>query len=205
MELIHKKLSFLNIVLRNEIIEHAVLKKVDKGIEILRHKQYISAVPIVLEGLVKVSSNFEEKELLLYYIEATQSCVMTFFASIEKTPSKIKAATEKKSTILLLPVSHLPKWLKKYPDFNRLFFNQYNVRYLELLDTISHLLVDTMDKRLLDHLIRKLELTNNSTIKMSHSQLAKELGTAREVISRVLKKLELQGKIEQKKDGIKVL
>ncbi len=205
MELDKKILSFLRPQLLEEIIEQSEIKEFPKGTEILKEEQYIKVLPIVLNGLVKVYSQFEEKELLLYYIEPTQSCIMTFYAALKNTPSKVYATTEEDSRILLIPVQQLPKWLRDYPEFNELFYNQYNLRYSELLDTIRHLLLDKMDKRLFKHLEKKSFLTNNSPINMSHSQIANELGTVREVITRILKKLETEGKVTQNKEGIKII
>ena len=205
MEFDKKKLSFLRPQLLDEIIRESTVKEFIKGTEILREAQYVKVLPIVLSGLVKVYSRFNEKELLLYYIEPTQSCVMTFYAALKNTPSKVYATTEEDSKILLIPVRHLPNWLKEYPDFNHLFYNQFNLRYSELLDTIGHLLLDKMDRRLYDHLRRKSQLINDNPIKMSHSQIANELGTAREVVTRVLKKLENDGKVEQNHEGIKII
>ena len=104
-----------------------------------------------------------------------------------------------------MPVQFLPNWLKEYPSFNELFFDQFNLRYVELIDTIGHLLLTKMDKRLYEHLQKKSELTVSDSIKMSHSQIAHELGTSREVISRVLKKLESDGKITQNSGEIKII
>lgn len=187
------------------ILKESSIRVIPKGTEILREQQYVKVLPIVLKGLVKVYSRFDEKELLLYYIEPSQSCVMSFYAALKNTPSRVFAQTEENSKIILIPVEYLPIWLKKYPEFNELFFNQYNLRYSELLDTISHLLLDKMDKRLYDHLKRKTELISNTSIKISHTQLANELGTAREVISRVMKKLENDGKLEQNSGKIKII
>lgn len=198
-------LSFLNPRLVEKVLEKSTIKEFSTGMEILREEQYIKVLPIVLSGLIKVYSRFNEKELLLYYIEPSQSCVMTFYAALKNTPSKVFATVEEDSTVLLIPVQYLPKWLKEYPDFNELFYNQFNLRYSELLDTIGHLLLDRMDKRLFDHLKKKMELTNNRSIKMSHNQLANELGTAREVITRVLKKLEIDGKVVQNSGNIKII
>lgn len=181
------------------------MQEIPKGTEILREQQYVKVLPIVIEGLVKVYSRFDEKELLLYYIEPQQSCVMSFYAALKNTPSRIFAQTEEDSKIILIPVHYLPVWLKEFPDFNELFYNQFNLRYSELLDTISHLILNKMDKRLYDHLKRKTVLMNHKSIKISHSQLANELGTAREVVSRVMKKLELEGKVIQKSGEISVL
>lgn len=200
-----KILSFLKPDLVEKIIQESSVKELPKGTEILREQQYVKVLPIVINGLVKVYSRFDEKELLLYYIEPAQSCVMTFYAALKNTPSKVFAITEEDSKLLLIPVQLLPNWLREYPDFNELFYNQFNLRYSELLDTISHLLLDRMDKRLYDHLKKKLELTGSASIIMSHNQLANELGTAREVITRVLKKLENEGKVEQNSGEIKII
>ena len=198
-------LPFLKPQLLEKILQESSIKEFSKGAEILREEQFVKVLPIVLDGLVKVYSRFNDKELLLYYIEPSQSCVMTFYAALKNTPSKVFASVEEKSKILLIPVHHLPKWLKEYPDFNELFYNQFNLRYLELLDTIGHLLIDRMDKRLYDHLKKKSHLSINSSIKMSHSQIANELGTAREVITRVLKKLEIEEKVVQNAGEIKII
>lgn len=198
-------LSFLRPDLLDEILAKSSVKAVPKGTEILREHQYVKVLPIVVDGLVKVYSKFDERELLLYYMEPAQSCVMSFYASLRNTPSRVIATTEKDSKILLMPVALLPKWLKEYPEFNELFYDQFNLRYSELLDTISHLLLDRMDKRLFEHLKRKIELTNGKSIKISHSQLANELGTAREVISRVMKKLETDELLIQNSGEIKII
>ncbi|NND08592.1 MAG: Crp/Fnr family transcriptional regulator [Saprospiraceae bacterium] len=200
-----KILSFLKPDLVDKILRESSIEEIPKGTEILRERQYVKVLPIVIEGVVKVYSRFDERELLLYYIEPNQSCVMTFYAALKNTPSKVFATIEEDSKIILLPVQYLPIWLKEYPDLNELFYSQFNLRYTELLDTIGHLLLDKMDKRLYEHLARKLALTNSPSIKMSHNQIANELGTAREVVSRVLKKLEIDGKVEQNNEGIKII
>lgn len=205
MDFDKKILSFLTPELLQQVLQSSTIKDIPKGTEILREEQYVKELPIVIEGLVKVYSRFDEKELLLYYIEPAQSCIMTFYAALKNTASKVYAVTEEKSKILLIPVQFLPAWLRDYPAFNELFYNQFNLRYTELLDTIGHLLLDKMDKRLYDHLKKKTLLMNEDFIKMSHNQIANELGTAREVVTRVLKKLENEGKIEQNSTGIKII
>lgn len=205
MDFDKKILSFLTPELLQQVLQSSTIKDIPKGTEILREEQYVKELPIVIEGLVKVYSRFDEKELLLYYIEPAQSCIMTFYAALKNTASKVYATTEENSKILLIPVKFLPAWLRDYPAFNELFYNQFNLRYTELLDTIGHLLLDKMDKRLYDHLKKKTLLMNEDFIKMSHNQIANELGTAREVVTRVLKKLENEGKIEQNSTGIKII
>jgi len=203
-ESIKQQLSFLSSELIDELIESSIIKTIPKGTQILREGQYVKSLPIVLNGLVKVLSSFEERELLLYYIQPKQSCVMSFAAAISKKPGKVFAITEEDSQILLVPAEKLPLLLKKFPDLNDLIYNQYDLRYTELLDTIQHILFNKMDQRLFDYLKQKTKLTHQEAIKISHGQIASDLGTAREVISRIMKKLELEGKVSQEKDGIRI-
>jgi CRP/FNR family transcriptional regulator len=91
-------------------------------------------------------------------------------------------------TTLLLPVDKIAGWTKPFPDINTLYFQQKDLRYSELLDTINHVLFDKIDKRLYDYLAEKYRLTTIDPIKILHNQIANELGTAWEVIRRVMKK-----------------
>lgn len=205
MEHIKNKLAFLGKDLVSQIIQVSFVKEIPKGTEILREEQYVKVLPIVLEGLVKVFSRFKERELLLYYILPNESCVMSLSASLNNEPSRIYAITEEDSEILFIPTDRIPNWIKSFPRLNNLFYQQYNLRYIDLLNTIHHVLFDKMDKRLYDHLKEKIALTKKQELKITHNQIANELGTVREVISRVMKKLETEGKIKQEANGIKIL
>ncbi len=198
-------LSFLNPSLLEEIKEKSNILEIPTGTEIIRYGQYIKAVPILIKGLVKVFTRHDEKELLLYYIKPGESCIMSFSASLNNTSSQIIAITEEDSSIMMLPATFMPNWTRLYPDMNHLFFQQYNLRYNELLETINHLLFDRMDKRLYDFLKARIALTQKQQLKISHKQIANELGTAREVVSRVMKKLESEGKVRQHNHNIELL
>ncbi len=168
-----------------------------EGTSLVTTGQYIKVIPLVISGLIKVSTNHLDKELLLYYISAAESCVMSFSAGLENAPSKISAITDEDTIALLMPVSSVRQWVKDYPSFNRLYFEQFNHRYNDLLGTIHELLFNKMDTRLQDYLKQKVLLTGRNTIKLSHRQIAQDLGTAREVVSRVMKKLEQDGIVLQ--------
>ena len=171
----------------------------------MREGQYVKYVPLVLEGAVKVFTRHEDKELLLYYIESGESCIMSFNAGLKSTASKVFAVADKKSLLLLLPVEKLNEWVKSFPSLNELFFNLYDQRYASLLDTINHLLYSRLDQRLYNYLQETARQKNSKIINIRHRQMAAELGTAREVISRVMKKLEQEGKVKQLQGGIEIL
>ncbi|MCP9764721.1 Crp/Fnr family transcriptional regulator [Lacihabitans soyangensis] len=199
------KIPNLSLALKTQIETNSALVEIAAETEILREGQYIKVIPLVIEGLVKVFTKHEDKELLLYYIQPSESCVMSFTASLKNEPSKVFAITEENSKILLLPVDKVSHWIEEFPDLNNLFFQQYNLRYSDLLETINQLLFDKLDKRLMDYLKEKVKVTKKNPLKISHRQIANELGTAREVISRVMKKLEQESKVKQFSNSVEIL
>ncbi|MEO1049284.1 MAG: Crp/Fnr family transcriptional regulator [Bacteroidota bacterium] len=202
---ISKALGHLSPQLKEEIIQASSIKEIPENTTILRAGQYVKVVPIVLEGLIKVFTSFNDKELLLYYIKPDESCIMSFSSGLRNDPSHVFAITEEPTTALLLPVDKMNSWIREYPDINSLFYRQYNTRYVDLLDTINHLLFNKMDERLMNYLEERIKLTQKNPLKISHRQIAQELGTAREVVSRIMKKLENEGKVKQHSNSIEML
>jgi len=168
---------------------------IDKGTELLRDGQYVKVVPIVLKGSIKVYIKNDDKELLLYYIKPNESCIMSFSACLENAPSKVYAITEEETELLAIPISEIDSILKNYPEFNRLFYSLYNERYLDLIKTINSVLFTKLDSRILSYLKEKSSIQNSKQIKVTHKQIALDLGSSREVISRTIKKLEIDGHV----------
>jgi CRP/FNR family transcriptional regulator, anaerobic regulatory protein len=191
--------------LQEEINKYALVKEVPKNAELMREGQFVKILPVVLKGLVKVFTRHEDKELLLYYIKPGESCIISFNAVLANAPSKAYAVSEENSKILLMPTEKVFSWMKEFPELTQLFFQQYSNRYNELIEMVNKVLFDKMDKRLYEYLVTKSKILKNSNLKLSHQQIANDLGTAREVVTRVLKKLEHEKKLIQDKDGIKIL
>lgn len=205
MNTLDQKLPHLPLALRQEMLEKGILKLVPAGMELLREGQYVKVVPLVLSGLIKVFSSHEDKELLLYYIAPSESCIMSFSAGLWNLPSKVFAVTAEETQVILLPVDVVNEWIKKYPPLNKLFFEQFNKRYEDLLHTIHQVLFQRMDIRLLEYLRGQAELLDSKFLDLRHHQIAREMGTAREVVSRVIKKLEQDNKLIQHPNGIEIL
>jgi CRP/FNR family transcriptional regulator, anaerobic regulatory protein len=187
-----------------EIEEKATVKIIPAGIEIVHEGQYIQALPLVTKGRLKVFSRHLEREFLLYYIQPNESCIMSFYGVLNQTCSKIIAQTETETELILLPSTQVPYWLKRFPEFSIFFHTLNNLRYNDLLKTINEILFENLDKRILSFLQEKAQLNGNPFVKIKHREIADALGTSREVISRVTKKLELEKQIEQYPDGIEV-
>lgn len=202
---IKNSLTFLENDLLDEIIQCGELKDISEQTLLIREGQYIKHLPIIIDGIVKVYSQFDDKDLLLYYIMPRQSCIISFSAAIYNQPSRIYAVTEESSQVLLVPAGKVSEWMAKFPRFNKLFFDLYHHRYLELLDTINQLVFKTLDRRLLHYLEEKAHMNQSRELDLRHHQIAKDLGTAREVVTRVMKKLEGEGFVSQEEGKIKIL
>ena len=195
-KILHQMFPNFETEMLEEILEVGIIKNFAKDSEILRVGQFVKMLPVVLKGTVKVFTSYDEKEFLLYYILSTESCIMSLPACLDETPSAIFAVAEEDSEILLIPASSIKKWVKKYYGFNSLFYNLYNKRYSDMVNTLNQVLFENMEQRIYDYLLEKREIKNSSFLEIKHRQIAAELGTAREVVSRMLKKLEKDKKIK---------
>jgi len=202
---IKKKFKFLGYELFDEIIKVSVVNHVPKNTEMVREGQYVKVVPIVLKGLLKVYIQQEDKDLFLYHIRPYESCIMSFSASFKREKSRFFAISEEESIVLSIPSDKIAQWVYKYPKINLLFYQQFDQRYSELINSITHLLSYKLDRRIIDYLKEKSFVTGKNPIKISHKEIASELGTAREVVSRIIKKLEKENILIQHSDCIELI
>lgn len=176
-----------------KLLAAGVVKPFGEGETILRENAYIHSIPIVLDGLIKVIRSDEEgKEILLYYISPGESCIMSFLGGMHHDTSKVKAVAEERSEILFVSIEKVMELIKENPQWLDYIFRLYHKRFEELLDVVNAIAFKKMDERLLHFLQKKAEMISSKNIIITHEQLANELGTARVVISRLLKQMEDQ-------------
>jgi CRP/FNR family transcriptional regulator, anaerobic regulatory protein len=182
------------------------LMKFKEGDVIMDYGKYIKMMPIVVAGSIKVMKLDDgERELLLYYLSASDSCSMAYNCCMEMKKSEVKAVAEEDTVILAIPHNKLDSWLCKYPSWKNYIMRSFNERFLELLESVENIAFRKLDERLVRYLKEKSELTGSSLVKASHSQIAEDLASARVVISRLLKHLENDGKILLYRNEIKLL
>jgi CRP/FNR family transcriptional regulator len=177
--------------------EYGITKSYRAGDIILNENAYIRSIPIVMKGMIKVIRTEEDgREILLYYIKAGESCIMSFLGGMHHETSKVKAEVEEDADILFLPVDKVSLFIKEYPEWLDYIFRLYHKRFEELLEIINAIAFKKVDERLMTLLRKKSELTQSKVISITHEQLANELGTARVVVSRLLKQLEENGDVQ---------
>jgi len=176
---------------------YGILKSFHEGDVILNEDSNIKAIPIVKSGSIRVMRTDEDgREIFLYYIKAGESCIMSFLGGIHNETSKVKAIAEEDTEILFIPVDKVKLLIKEYPDWLDYIFRLYHKRFEELLEVVNAVAFKKVDERLLNLIRLKCNHTNSHTLYVTHEQLANELGTARVVVSRLLKQMEDEGLVK---------
>ena len=193
-------------LIRQRLREYGIPKTFLEGEIILNDNAYIKAIPIVMSGSIKVMRTDEEgREILLYYIQAGESCIMSFLGGMHQDTSKVKAIAEEKTDILFIPVEKVSSLIKEYPEWLDYIFRLYHKRFEELLEVVNAVAFKKMDERIRDLIEKKCALSGENTIYVTHEQIANELGTARVVVSRLLKQMEENGLVTLGRNKITLL
>lgn len=203
-QFIIQKFGFLGNDFLDEFQKHAVLADIKSKTEIVREGQKNKYVPFLIKGSIKVFTLNDGRELIYYYIKESDSCLMTFSSIFTDYISRVYAVAEEDSEALLVPVSIMHDWLLKFPEINKLFYREYDRRFSEVMSMVNDAVFHRLDKRVLNYIKQQISATGNNPIKITHREIANNLGTSREVVSRVLKKIESDGDILLTKEGIKV-
>ncbi|MFD3001961.1 Crp/Fnr family transcriptional regulator [Pontibacter toksunensis] len=192
-------------LLLEELEKKGKIQEFEPGQAIIEPGQYIQIVPIILEGSVKVMRTDElGHELLLYYIEGGDTCAVSLTCCSTSSTSDIKAVAEEKTKILAIPVQKHEEWMNAYRQWKEFVAMTYQKRFQELLQTIDAVAFKKMDERLLRYLVVKSKQLKTLELLVTHQEIASELGTSREVISRLLKQLEKRKLVELERNRIYV-
>ena len=193
-------------LIRQKLSEIGFTKTFSEGEIILNDNSYIKAIPIVTTGSIRVMRTDEDgREILLYYIKAGESCIMSFLGGLHQDTSKIKAIAEEETEILFIPVDKVSLLIKEFPEWLDYIFRLYHKRFEELLEVVNAVAFKKMDERLINFIKKKCEMTQKQTLFITHEQIANELGTARVVVSRLLKQMEENGYVKLGRNKITLM
>jgi CRP/FNR family transcriptional regulator len=187
------------------ILETAKLKKLRADDWMVDIGDPIVYMPLLLKGQLRILREDEEgHELLLYYIRPGETCAMSLTCCSGNAVSNVRAVAEEDTELLLLPIQIIDEWTTKYPSFKSFILKTYQRRFEELLNTIDSIAFHNLDDRLSQLLKQKSE-KEGSVLKTTHQELANQLNSSREVISRLLKQMERKGKIQMGRNKITLL
>ncbi|GDX52046.1 Crp/Fnr family transcriptional regulator [Bacteroidota bacterium] len=183
-------------VFKENLEKFGTLKTFNEGDVILEANANIRSIPFVKTGSMRVMRTDEDgHEILLYYIKAGESCIMSFLGGMHHETSKVRAVADEDVEVILLPIEKLNTLLSESSEMLDYIFRLYHKRFEELLEVVNAIAFKKMDERILNYLEEKKKITGSNEINITHQQLSEELGTARVVVSRLLKQMELNGTV----------
>ncbi|MDG3581218.1 Crp/Fnr family transcriptional regulator [Galbibacter pacificus] len=189
-----------------EISRAATFMELPEGQDLIRPGQYIKSMPLLLSGSIKIMRpDPDGEELLLYYLEKGDACAMTMTCCMGNTISEIHAVTETPVSLLMIPVDKMETWSTRYKTWRNFVFASYHQRMMELLESVDNIVFNNMDQRLENYLYNKVKVIKSKHIYTTHKEIAADLHTSRVVISRLLKKMENNNKINLHRSFIEVL
>ena len=195
-EIIHQLFPEFEAELLKDMAEHAQIKEIKAGEQLMKTGQYFRSTMLVLQGLVKVYREDEEgNEYFIYYLQPGQACALSMICAIRQQTSQLMGKAVTDTTILAIPLEYMDSWITKYKSWYYYVLGSYRNRFEDLLLTIDHIAFRNMDERLFFYLERQQRTLNTNILTVSNTEIAQELNSSREVISRLMKKLAEKGNI----------
>ncbi|HEY8398804.1 MAG TPA: Crp/Fnr family transcriptional regulator [Flavihumibacter sp.] len=204
--LIRQKFPSFEAPLIEELESSGEIRSFKAGEQLLRTGQYFKSTMLILDGLVKVYREDEQgSEFLMYYLAPGQACALSMICGIRQEASAIMAIAVKDTDVVAVPLTYMDAWVRKYPSWYQFVVDTYRSRFEEMLITIDHIAFRAMDERLEFYLKRHADIVGSNIVSLSHQQIADELNSSREVISRLLKKMEQLGKVRLQRNAIELI
>ncbi len=189
-----------------EMEHYCTTKTLEAGNNFIEIGDDVVAMPLLTEGIIKVvREDNDGNELLLYYLNGGDTCASTLSCCMERAKSEVRATVIENVTAIMVPIKCMEDWMKKYAGWRSFIMQSYRLRFEELLHTIDSIAFKKMDERLIDYLIQLSEERNTKILLGTHQEIADDLHTSREVVSRLLKQLEKLGKIKLSRNKIEIV
>ena len=183
--------------LYDAILEHAEKKEIPAGTPLLKVGQNIRSTMMVVEGTVKLyQENEEGDEYFMYYISPGQACAVSMVCSFQSEQSQVLAKALTNVTLLTIPIKYMDEWLSEFKSWHYFVIKTYRTRFEELLKTVNEVAFKNMDERLEFYLKQQVEKFG-TTLKLTHQEIATDLNRSREVNSRLMKKMEENGRLKK--------
>ncbi|WP_428225412.1 Crp/Fnr family transcriptional regulator [Flavobacterium sp.] len=189
----------------DEIQQNASIQTVAAGEVIMRSGQYIKQTVLVVKGKIKIYREDEDgNEFFMYYLQPGQACAISMICATKQETSALMAKVVEDAELIMIPLTQMEKWMSQHRSWYEFVIETYRSRFEEVLVVIDSIAFKAMDERLVFYLKRHRDACGCNDVKLSHQEIASELNTSREVISRLLKKLEQSGKVKLHRSHIEL-
>jgi CRP/FNR family transcriptional regulator len=192
--------------LANEIEANSKIHSFKAGDVIMRTGQYINYTMLLTRGQIKIYREGENGgEFFMYYIQPGQACAVSMICASKSQVSHIMAKAVDDVELIMVPLTLMEKWMMEHRTWYEFVLLTYRTRFEEVLEVVDNIAFRAMDERLEFYLKRHADACGCQDLKFSHQDIATELNTSREVISRLLKKMEQRGLVLLHRNHIELL
>ncbi|MBG6187491.1 Crp/Fnr family transcriptional regulator [Flavobacterium sp. CAN_S2] len=189
-----------------DVDANASIQSFKAGDIIMRTGQYIKNTVLVISGKIKVYREDENGgEFFMYYLQPGQACAISMICATKNEKSQIMAKVVEDVELIMVPLPLMDKWMMQHRSWYEFVIDTYRSRFEEVLEVIDSIAFRAMDERLEFYLKRHADVCGCKELKLSHQEIASELNTSREVISRLLKKMEQRGIVALHRNNIELL
>lgn len=189
-----------------DVDTNASIQSFKAGDIIMRTGQYIKNTVLVISGKIKVYREDENGgEFFMYYLQPGQACAISMICATKNEKSQIMAKVVEDVELIMVPLALMDKWMMQHRSWYEFVIDTYRSRFEEVLEVIDSIAFRAMDERLEFYLKRHADACGCKELKLSHQEIASELNTSREVISRLLKKMEQRGIVALHRNNIEIL
>jgi len=167
----------------------------------------VDFVPLILKGNLRVMRRDEDhdRELFLYFLTAGSTCSSTINCCMTGKKVTVEVVVEEETEMVCIPNASASAWIKTHPEWLEFVLRSYQLRFEEALHALDEVAFRQLDERLWNFLSEKVKLLDSQTVEMSHSDIAQALHSSREVVSRLLKKLESEQRLTLGRNRIEIL
>lgn len=182
------------------------LAGVKKG-ETICHEGFLCThLALVLSGSARVFKLGESgREITLYRVGAGESCILTASCIVNKRPFPAVAVCEEEIQAVIVPTGLVIEWFGRFPSWRGYLFSLIGDRLGDVIAIIEEVAFRRVDRRIASYLLARAESEHTNRIRSTHQEIASELGTSREVVSRILKDLESQDAISVSRGSIHIV
>ena len=192
--------------LAEEIALRSEIKSFRQGELVMKTGQYMRSTILLVSGLIKIFREDENgNEFFMYYLQPGQACALSMICAMKHEASEVLATAAEDTEVIKIPIEYMDNLMLNYKNWYYFVLETYRSRFEELLQTIDHIAFRNMDDRLMFYLKRQQQTLSTNVIHVSNTEIAQELNSSREVISRLMKKLSEKGLIKVFRNYVEVV
>lgn len=189
--------------LKDIIASRGILKTFHAGEYIMRPGQYFQSTVLIADGRIKLYREGEDgNEFFIYFLEPGNACALSMICAAKHEKSQMLAVAMEETEVILVPIELMDELMKDHKSWYYFVLETYRNRFEELLQVVDSIAFKSMDERLEFYLLNQAKKLKQRELNLTHQQIADDLNSSREVISRLLKKMENAGRVKLNRNSV---